>query len=103
MRKTFSSTLLAAGAIGAMLVLPTGTATAASPACEAAAEIINGYNGALGPNAFQYNDAANRLLAIDAYGQERQGIENLAKALRTSDFSRIGSAGTQLNAICLQG
>ncbi|MEC3953811.1 hypothetical protein VMT65_12295 [Nocardia sp. CDC153] len=102
MRKMLTSGVLAASAVGALLVLPAGNAFALSPACQAAGDILNSY-GSLGPSAQQKQDAADRLHAIDADGQEKWAIDNYANALANGDVAAVGSAAPILNGICQQG
>ncbi|GAB0108469.1 hypothetical protein JMUB6875_74860 [Nocardia sp. JMUB6875] len=102
MRKILTSTLMAASAAGALLVLPAGNAWALSPACQGAADISNSY-GSLGPYGAQQKDAANRLRALDATGDEKWAIDNYANALESGDNSLIGAAIPLLNGICQRG
>ncbi|AYF76265.1 hypothetical protein D7D52_23285 [Nocardia yunnanensis] len=101
MRKILPSAVLAAGAVAALLVLPAGNAYALSPACQAASDVLNSY-GSLGPSPQQMQDAANRLYAIDASGQEQMAISNYANALAKGDVAMIGNAAPILNGICAQ-
>ncbi|MCU1640122.1 MULTISPECIES: hypothetical protein [unclassified Nocardia] len=102
MRKILPSTLLAAAAVGALLVLPTGTASAMSPACNQASDVINN-NRSLGPDAALTQSISDQLLAIDASGQEQQAIANYAHALTNGDVASVGNASTILNGVCQVG
>ncbi|MTE16526.1 hypothetical protein [Nocardia aurantiaca] len=102
MRKILPSTLLAASAVGALLVLPAGTANALSPACSAVNDVLSNVH-ALGPNKQLQQDVANQLLAIDASGAEKDAITNYANALTNGDAASIGTATTILNGVCNQG
>ncbi|MEV0467303.1 hypothetical protein ACWCW7_18520 [Nocardia tengchongensis] len=102
MRKILPSALLAASAVGALLVLPAGTASALSPACQTAGDIYNSY-GSLGPSPQQRREVADRLRAIEASGDERTAIDNFANALANGDVALISSTGVLLNGICGRG
>ncbi|MEU6581430.1 hypothetical protein [Nocardia sp. NPDC046763] len=102
MRKILPSALLAASAVGALLVLPAGTANALTPACQAANDILASY-GSLGPSPQQKQEAADRLHAIDASGQERWAIDNYADALAKGDVALVGNNAAILNGVCQTG
>ncbi|WP_067567949.1 hypothetical protein [Nocardia acidivorans] len=101
MRKILPSTLLAASAVGALLVLPAGTASAQSPACAQVADVLGGVT-ALGPDHDLEVRVADQLLAIDAGGQERTAIAQYANALKNGDAASIGNATIILNGVCAQ-
>ncbi|MGV9411711.1 hypothetical protein ACWDOP_17500 [Nocardia sp. NPDC003693] len=99
MRKILSSALLTVGAASAILVVPTGTASAMDPACLAAADIINSYSS-LGPRPYELDDAATRLRAIEATGDVDAAIDAYADALQSRDNSMVGQAVVVLNGMC---
>ncbi|MEV6065715.1 hypothetical protein AB0L82_04100 [Nocardia sp. NPDC052001] len=99
MRKILPSTLLAVSAVGALLVLPAGTASAQSPACAQVADVLGSVT-ALGPDHDLEVRVADQLLAIPADGQERTAITEYADALKNGDAASIGTATILLNGVC---
>ncbi|QLY33382.1 hypothetical protein [Nocardia huaxiensis] len=99
MRKTLTATLAAAGATAALLILPTGTANAMTPACQSAVDILHSY-GSLGPHGAEMTDAAARLRTVEATGDEATYIESYARALDSGDVAAVGQAATLLSGIC---
>ncbi|MGK8523393.1 hypothetical protein ACRS6B_18385 [Nocardia asteroides] len=102
MIKTCSAALLAASAIGSLLLLPAAPAHAQSTACDAAIDAINAAIDASGGNldrAVQQSLAAE-LSAIEADGEEKNAIAAYAHALTDDNVTNMNPATDELNRVC---
>ncbi|MGO4617249.1 hypothetical protein AB4305_22680 [Nocardia sp. 2YAB30] len=102
MTKTFSATVLAASAIGSLLLLPASPAHAQSTACSAATDVINAAIAESGGNldpAVQRSLTA-KLAAIDATGSDKDAIDAYAHALTDENVTDMDAATAEFNRSC---
>ncbi|MFJ4658937.1 hypothetical protein ACIP5Y_47340 [Nocardia sp. NPDC088792] len=102
MRKFLPSALAAVAVTTALLTLPTGTAAAQSTACSTAVDLINAANtannGTLDDAA--QKDLANKLLAVNASGPDRDAITAFAKSLLDDNVTDMNAAIAKFNTAC---
>jgi len=102
MSKVFSTTLLTASAVGALLILPAGPAQAQSAACGAAVDLINAAidqsGGNLDPETGK--TLSTKLLGINASGSDSDAIVAYAHALVDETIPDMGAATAEFNRAC---